>query len=147
MTPFLHPDELTRSVGPIVLGMFQDMGWPTSGSPAATAIGDYHVAAPARLVSQHVVTNTAPLHVKVAGVDGLPASGITAVVVNVAVQAPTKNGIWSTLADCGGTGSLPDSQNFQVRQNRTMQTILPLDDNGNIEVSSRPRRRPPSPDS
>jgi hypothetical protein len=135
MSPALHFGEIEHSVGPIVLGMFQDMGWPTSGAPAATTIGDYHVAAPARLVSQHVTTNSAPLHVLVAGQDGLPSSGIKAVTVNIAVQSPTKNGIWSTLANCGGSGSWPDSQNFLAKQNRTMQTTLPVDDAGNIEVS------------
>ena len=134
MTPALHMGETEHTVDGIVVGMFQDMGWPTSGSPAATTIGDYHVATPTRLMSAHVTTNSAPLHVKVAGFGGVPASGVKAVAVTVTVQAPTRTGIWTTLPDCGGV-ALPDSQNFQSGQTRTMQSVLPMDDNGNIEVS------------
>jgi hypothetical protein len=86
MTPSLHLGEVEHAVGPIVLGMFQDMGWPTTGSPS-TAIGDYHVAAPMRLASSRTVTNSAPLNVKVTGVDGVPTTGVTSVVLNVAVQS------------------------------------------------------------
>ena len=132
MTPALHLGEVERSVGPIVIGMFQDMGWPTSGSPSA-AIGDYHVAAPLRLVATRTVTNTSPLTVQVTGVDGVPADA-TSVVVNVAVQAPTRAGYWSALPGCSGAG-LPDSQNFQARQTRTALSVLPVDDLGRIRIS------------
>ena len=88
MTPAIHFGETEHDLGPIVLGMFQDMGWPTSGSPAATTIGDYHVAAPDRLISAHVTTNSAPLHLQVAGVDGVPASGVKAAVVTVRSRTP-----------------------------------------------------------
>jgi hypothetical protein len=134
MTPAIGPGEYEHSVGPIVLGMFQDMGWPQSGAPASTTIGDYHVAAPDRLISAHVTSNSAPLHLKVAGVDGVPASGVKAAVVTVTEQNPTRAGIWSALPNCAGT-QWPDSQNYQAAQTRTTQSVLPLDDNGNVEVS------------
>lgn len=133
MTPGLHFGEVTHQVGPIVSGMFQDMGWPTTGAPS-TAVGDYHVAAPMRLASSRTVTNAAPLNVKVTGVDGVPTSGVTSVVVNVAVQSPTKAGYWAALPGCSGAG-LPDSQNFLANQTRTSLSVLPVDDNGNIQIS------------
>jgi hypothetical protein len=133
MTPQLHLGEVTRSVGPIVLGMFQDMGWPTSGSYTA-AIGDYHVAAPMRLLSSRTVSNSAPVNVQVTGVDGVPTSGVRSVAVNVAVQSPTRAGYWSALPGCSGAG-LPDSQNFLAKQTRTSLSVLPVDDSGRIRIS------------
>ena len=132
MTPGLNPGEVTHSVGPIVLGMFADMGWPTTGSPS-TAIGDYHVAAPLRIASSRPVTNASPLTVQVTGVDGVPANA-TSVVVNVAVQSPTKAGYWSALPGCSGAG-LPDSQNFLAGQTRASLSVLPVDDFGRIRIS------------
>ncbi len=135
MSPAIHFGETEHIVGPIVLGMFQDMGWPTVGSPAATTIGDYHVLAPSyRLIGSHVTTNSAPMHLKVAGIDGLPSSGISSAVVTVTEQNPTRAGIWSTLADCAGS-QWPDSQNYLAGQTRTTQSVVPLDDQGYIEVS------------
>jgi hypothetical protein len=134
MSPAIHFGETEHVVGPILLGMFQDMGWPTSGSPAATTIGDFHTAAPYRLIGSHVMTNSAPLHLKIAGVDGLPSSGVSSAVVTVTEQNPTRTGIWSTLADCAGS-QWPDSQNYMARQTRTTQSVVPLDENGYIEVS------------
>jgi hypothetical protein len=132
MTPLLNPGEVTHGVGLIVLGMFQDMGWPQSGSPT-TAVGDYHVAAPLRLASSRAVTNASALNVQVTGVDGVPASA-TAVVVNVAVQSPTKAGYWSALPGCSGAG-LPDTQNFLAGQTRTALSVLPVDDLGRIRIA------------
>jgi hypothetical protein len=131
MTPGLELDEVERSPGPIMLGMFKDMGWPTIGSPSA--IGDYHVAAPMRLATHATVTNGAPLTIQVTGVDAVPASA-KAVAVNVAVQSPTKPGYWSTLPGCSGAG-LPDTQNFLAGQTRSGLAVLPVGVSGQITIS------------
>jgi hypothetical protein len=134
MTPGLLRGEVTHLPGPIVLGMFQDMGWPQTGTPTPTTIGDYNVAAPLRLASSHTVTTASPLTVQVTGVDNVPANA-TAVAVTVTVQSPNKAGVWSTLPGCSGSGALPDSQNFQAGQTRTSQSVLPLDSLGRIRIS------------
>ncbi|HEX4432553.1 MAG TPA: hypothetical protein VHZ96_24990 [Frankiaceae bacterium] len=131
MTPLLNLGEVTHGVGSIVLGMFKDMGWPQAGTPSA--IGDYHVAAPMRLVATRTVTNASALTVQVTGLDGVPANA-TSVVVNVAVQSPTKAGYWAALPGCSGA-SLPDSQNFLAKQTRTSLSVLPVDDFGRIRIS------------
>ncbi len=132
MTPALPSGVAVHSPGPIMLGMFQDMGWPQSA--VVPAIGDYHIATPMRLVNQQTVSSSAPLNVAVAGVDGVPSTGVKAVVVNIAVQKPTRTGVWQTLPGCSG-GSFPASQNFQAAQTRTSQSVLPLDDSGRIRIA------------
>ncbi len=133
MTPALHSDEIEHTVDPIVLGMFQDMGWPTSGAPAATT-GDYHVAAPMRLVSHATVRNGAPARVQVIGRDNVP-SGATSVAVNIAVQIPSIAGYFATLPGCGWRAGMPNTQNFAARQTRTSLAVLPVDDTGAITVA------------
>jgi hypothetical protein len=134
MTPALGSHEVEHAVGPIVLGMFEDMGWPQSGAPAAFT-GDYHVAVPMRLVNQARVITGPLLRVPVAGHDGVPATA-TSVAVNVAVQSPTLAGFWSTLPGCGADdeSGLPDTQNFLANQTRTSLAVLPLEA-GEIDVS------------
>lgn len=135
MTPVLHPREVAHSPGPIMLGMFRDMGWPQSGSPVA--IGDYHAAPPLRLKNAVKVTSGGSLAIPVTGVDGVPVTA-TAAAVEVTVQSPTKTGIWSVLPGCAWSSSVPDSQNFLAGQTRTALSVLPVDSNGQIEVSLAP---------
>jgi hypothetical protein len=128
MTPAVAYGEVEHSPGPIMLGMFKDMGWPQ----ANVGTGDYHAVTPVRLVSKQVVTNSQALDVAVVAPDRVPA-GATAGLVTVTLEAPTKVGIWSTLPGCSTTAPT-DSQNFQPRQTRTMQQIVPLDVSGHIRI-------------
>ena len=129
MTPGVHYGEVEHSVGPIVLGMFQDMGWPQSGSPYA--IGDFHPVTPSRLVSQQPMNALQPLDLPILGVGGVAPVAVKSVVVDVTVQSPTTVGVWTTRpAVCTENPwipPLPASQNFQPGLARTMQTVLPLD--------------------
>ncbi len=134
MTPFLHRGEVTHGVGPVVLGMFEDMDWPQTGSPAPTT-GDYHVAAPMRLVNHATVRNGAPAHFQVTGRDGVPVSGVTSVAVNIAVQVPSIAGYWATLPGCAVHAGMPNTQNFAARQTRTSLAVIPVDDTGAVTVS------------
>ncbi len=132
MTPALQFGEVEHAPGPIMLGMFKDMGWPQTGSPPA--IGNYHPAAPRRLVSARKVTSGAPLTVQVTGIDAVPANA-TSVAVTVTVQSPTRTGIWSVLPSCTWSSKVPDAQNFLAGQTRTAMSVVPVDSRGRIELS------------
>ena len=137
MTPALSPGEAEHAPGPIMLGMFQDMGWPTTSVPTPTP-GYYHAVAPvpiSRLKSQSAVSAGVPIDIPVTGQFGVPAN-VTAVVVNVEIKLPTTRGYWTTLPGCKGGPGLPASGDFSAGLSRTGQATLPVSATGHIQVMS-----------
>ncbi len=137
MSPMEQAGEADHAPGAIVLGMFQDMGWPTTPS-SDSSLGTYFPAwtAPVpRLLHQTGVTPRTPLTVQVTGRFGVPY-GVRAVAVNVEVKNPTATkAYWSVLPSCRAAGGLPSTQAFTARQTRTSIAVLPVDSAGRIMVS------------
>jgi hypothetical protein len=136
MTPQLSPGESEHNPGPILLGIFQDIGWPTAATVPGP-VGYYHAVAPvpiSRLAHQTGVKAGAALDLGVVGHFGVPA-GVTSVLVNVEIKAPTSNGYWSTLPGCRGGSGIPDVGDYSTAQSRTGQVSLPVNRQGHIQVS------------
>jgi hypothetical protein len=135
MTPQLSPGESEHDPGPVLLGMFKDMGWPDSATVPGLA-GLYHpvslVPTP-RVAHQSVLHAGTALDVPVAGQFGVP-SNPTAVIVNVEIVAPTAAGYWSALPGCKGGPGRPDSGDYAPGTNRTAQVTLPVNTSGHIQV-------------
>jgi hypothetical protein len=92
MTPILNNGESIHDPGPVVLGMFQDMGWAPPAPPAPVTPGDRFVPlVPARVASV-LVSAGHDVTVPLLGRGGLPVSGVDAVVANIAVGGPTRSG-------------------------------------------------------
>jgi hypothetical protein len=137
MSPVLNAGEAEHAPGPVLLGMLQDMGWPTTSVPTASP-GYYHAVPPvpiSRLKSQTGVKAGVAIDVPVTGKFGVPAH-ITAVVVNVEIKLPTSKGYWTTLPGCKGGPGLPASGDFSAGLSRTGQATLPVSPTGHIQVMS-----------
>ena len=136
MTPQLGPGEATHNPGPVLLGIFKDMGWPNAATVPGP-VGLYHAVAPvpiSRLAHQTGVQAGVGLDVGVVGRFGVP-SGVTSVLVNVEIKAPTANGYWSTLPGCKGGPGMPDVGDYSTGLSRTGQVSLPVNRQGHIQVS------------
>jgi hypothetical protein len=132
MTPGVTTGEVDHAPGPIMLGMFRDMGWPSTALPTLPAAA-YHSAVPYRLASQAAVTSAKPLTVQVTGRDGVPANA-TAVAVSVEVKAPTARGYWSVLPGFSGGPGKPDTMDYPAVQTRISPAVLPVDGFGQVRV-------------
>jgi hypothetical protein len=136
MTPQLSPGESEHNPGPILLGILKDMGWPTAATVPGP-VGYYHAVAPvpiSRLAHQTGVKAGAALDLGVVGHFGVPA-GVTSVLVNVEIKAPTATGFWSALPGCRGGPGIPDVGDYSTGQSRTGQVSLPVNRQGHIQVS------------
>ena len=136
MTPQLNPGEATHDPGPIMLGMFKDMGWPQTATVPGPD-GLYHAVSPvplSRLASKTGVKAGTALDVGVVGHFGVPAN-VSSVVVNVEIKSPTARGYWSALPGCRGGSGIPDVGDYTAGQSRTGQMTLPVNSQGHIQVS------------
>jgi hypothetical protein len=140
MTPALPAGVSAHSVGPIVLGMFKDMGWPVSAAAPAVGLGSYHPAAlspQARLFARQGATSAQPLNITVAGRFGVPSdpAAVRAVAVNIEVKNPNAAGYTGALPGCAVGPGRPDAGDYRAGQSREWFATLPVDGNGNIMVS------------
>jgi hypothetical protein len=138
MTPILNSGEAEHSPGPLMLGMFEDMGWPGSAGVPTTTSGLYHAVAPvpiSRLKSQTGIKAGGTVDVPVTGQFGVPAE-ITAVVVNVEIKLPTAKGYWTVLPGCKGGSGLPAAGDFSAGLSRTGQATVPVSDTGHVLIMS-----------
>jgi hypothetical protein len=138
MSPILNQGEALHAPGAVMLGMFQDMGWPTSAVVPATSAGLYHAVTPvpiSRLKSQTGIKAGGTVDVPVTGHFGVPA-GVTAVVVNVEIKLPTSKGYWTVLPGCKGGSGLPAAGDFSAGLSRTGQATVPVSATGHIVVMS-----------
>ena len=140
MTPAIPAGIAHHAIGPIVLGIFADMGWPRSSPPPAVGLGSYHPARInplARLAARTGVTRQTVLTIPVTGRFGVPAdpSSVRAVAVNVEVKNPTAAGYAGALPGCAVGSGKPDTQDYRAGQSRESYAVLPVDRSGSIRVS------------
>ena len=123
----------------VVVGVLASLA-PVSASAAVSTPGGLKSLSPSRLLDARagVGTPKAPVaaggtvHLKVTGRGGVPASGVSAVVLNVTVAAPTRPGYLTVFAD-GAARPTVSNLNFVAAQ-----TAPSGDDH------ARPARLPPS---
>src|SRR3954452_970569 len=104
MTPYLQNGESAHDPGPIVRGMFRDMGWASSTSCTRSTglTADRLVPVTATKRATIAMTGGTTFDVPMAGTAGVPATGVHAVLVTVEIPRPTASGWMSTGSGCGG---------------------------------------------
>lgn len=70
---------------------------------------------------------------KVDGIAGVPASGVTAVALNITVAGPTGNGYIEAYAD-GTTRPTTSNMNYTTGENLATQVIAPVGADGKVEL-------------
>jgi hypothetical protein len=111
------------------------VGYSRSGDP--TTAGAYGSVTPARLLdtrdSGGPVAAGGTASVSVAGRGGVPASGVTAVALNVTAVSPTTSGFVTAYA--GGT-SRPATSNINVAAKQVVANlvIVPVGANGTVTL-------------
>ena len=110
-------------------------------SGAATVAGAFGSLSPSRLLDTRTGVGGAKIavaaggtvHLQVNGSGGVPASGVSAVVLNVTVKAPTKAGSMSVYGDGDAVPGTPNL-NFVAAQMVQNLVIAPVGANGNVDL-------------
>ncbi len=110
-------------------------------SGAATVAGAFGSLSPSRLLDTRTGVGAAKIavaaggtvHLQVNGSGGVPASGVSAVVLNVTVKAPTKAGSMSVYGDGDAVPGTPNL-NFVAAQMVQNLVIAPVGANGNVDL-------------
>ncbi len=142
MTPFVENDEVIHDPGPVMLGMFADMGWVT---PAPAGVR-YTPVDPVRVLDTRTGIG-APvrrlgagqsLDVVVAGTAGVPA-GATAVVLNLTGVGPTAATDLRVYPTPRGGSAQPlvSNVNLAVGEIRANLVTVPVGANGRVRVLNR----------
>jgi hypothetical protein len=115
-------------------------GYYLSGPPQAPRVFD--TLPPSRLLDtrsgvgapKSSVAAGGTLHLKVAGAGNVPASGVSAVVLNVTVTAPTKPGFVTVYGDGPGPPPAASNLNFVAGQTVPNLVIAPVGANGDVAL-------------
>jgi hypothetical protein len=110
-------------------------GW--FGSATADAGARYTSVAPSRILDTRATTPIGAGGTRalaVAGQGGVPASGATAVVLNVTVTDPTAAGGWLTVSPTGVARPLASNLNFAPGQTVANKVIAQLGAGGSIDI-------------
>jgi hypothetical protein len=134
LTPILNDGESEHSPGPLVTGMFQDLGWAAVCTPPSGPISTlFHPLPQQRAYSGGTVIEARDdADMPMLGRAGVPASGVAAVVVNVEVFKPTAKGYISVTPGC--TTSQTASQEFNAGTTISNQVTVRLDDAGRLRL-------------
>src|SRR5665648_485821 len=124
----------------VVVGVLASLA-PVSASAAVSIPGGFTSLSPSRLLDTRagVGAPKAPVvagrtvALQVAGRGGVPASGVSAVVLNVTVTAPTRAGYLTVYGD-GTTRPLASNLNFIPAQMVPNLVIAPVGTNGKVAL-------------
>ena len=115
-------------------------GWYHSGAVAAS--GGFTSLSPARVVDTRTglgatgpIKASASVSVQVTGRGGVPATGVSAVAVNVTAVSPTKTGYLSVYPS-GGTRPLVSNLNYTAGQTVANMVIVPVGPDGKITITN-----------
>ena len=132
MTPVLNNGESIHDPGPIVKGIFTDIGWAPATPSAPIGPGDRFVPLnPSRVVNTQVSAGT-DVTVGLLGRGGLPTSNVDAIVANVQVDHPTRAGYLRVTP--GGSTSQTAVQEFNAGQPMSNMVTVRLGANGTIRL-------------
>jgi hypothetical protein len=114
---------------------------PLSAIGVYETAGTYYAVTPARLLDTRIGLGApqAPLgaggvlHLQVAGQGGVPATGVSAVVLNVTVTGPTASSFLSVYPT-GGTRPTVSSLNFPKGFTGANNVTVPLGDGGQVDL-------------
>jgi hypothetical protein len=112
-------------------------GWITDGTATGTA-GRYNALAPARILdtrSSGAVVGGATTDVQVTGQGGVPASGVTAVVLNATVTQPAAGG-FLTLFAAGSARPMVSDLNYAAGETRPNLVVVQLGAGGRVSLFS-----------
>jgi hypothetical protein len=146
MTPYIQNGESLHDPGPIVRGMFADMGWtvsttpapaptPTSPTPCVKASGvttDRFVATGPTKRGTLAMTGGTTYELAMSGYAGVPVSSASAVLVNVEVAGPSTAGYVMLGSACGGT--TVTAQQYVAGGTRAALVSVPLDSYGRMQL-------------
>jgi len=139
MTPSLARGEAVHDPGPIVLGMFKDMGWPVAATVPTGPAGLYHATPqfPVPLLAhQKGVTGTGWCRCPSPGRFGVPHPRLRhAVLVDIVLVNPTSAGTFAALPSCRPASSDPTVGEYRQHQTRTATTVLTVNEAGRIRVT------------
>jgi hypothetical protein len=111
-------------------------GWYTDASVGGTA-GEYTALPPARILDTRDGTGPVPggttLEVQVTGRGGVPASGVSAVILNATVTQPAAAG-WITAFPSGTTRPLASDLNHAAGETRPNLVVVKVGTGGQISV-------------
>ena len=131
----------------VVLAMVSPLGAMSAAQAGVRTPGVFTSLAPSRLLDTRIgvgapkalVAAGGTVHLQVAGRGGVPASGVSAVALNVTVTAPAKPGHLSVFAD--GT-SRPGTSNLNFVNAQTVAKLTAV--TARAVVIGRPSTGPPS---
>jgi hypothetical protein len=114
--------------GPLLVGS----GGAVAQATAVTPGSEFTPVSPVRLMDTRKGTGgvtgpvaaTSSVSLQVAGVDGVPSSGVTAVVMNVTVTAPTGGGVLTVYPD---GGSVPAVSNLNFSAGETVPNLVTVE--------------------
>jgi hypothetical protein len=134
MTPFLQNGESALDPGPIVRGMFQDMGW---GAPSACAkpTGTTSGKLKAQVTQRRgtvAMTGGVTFNLPMLGRAGLPSGGVDAVLATVEMTKPSASGFLQVGPGCGATTA--SVQQYTANVSRTALVSTPLDSLGRLQL-------------
>jgi hypothetical protein len=134
MTPALQNGESAHDPGPIVRGMFQDMGWGAPvGCTRASGVSTsrYLPETPTRRGTL-AMTGGMTFNLPMAGQAGLPGSGVDAVLLTVEIANPSASGYLLVGSGCGGATAA--AQQYSAGVTRSALVSVPLDSLGRMEL-------------
>lgn len=105
--------------------------------PPATLPGRYTPLNPARILDTRSTTPLGPgqsRDIQVTGVGGVPASGVSAVVMNVTAVSPTANGGFLTVFPAGAARPTASNLNFDAGQTVPNLVTVKLGSGGKVSV-------------
>lgn len=133
MTPYLQNGESAHDPGPIVRGMFADMGWGASScTPASGTTTDRFTPSSTTPRGTFAMTGGVTFDIPMAGQAGIPASGVSAVLATIEIAKPSASGYLMTGSGCGGATA--SSQQYRSGVTRSALVSMPLDSLGRMQV-------------
>ena len=122
------------------LGASSSLTRPVSVTAPPTTPGAVASLPPARILDTRIgqgasgpVPSTGSISVQVTGQGGVPAAGVSAVIVNVTVADPTAAG-YITVWPSGAPRQQTSNLNFQAGQNIPNLVIVPVGADGKIQL-------------
>jgi hypothetical protein len=134
MTPYLQNGESAHDPGPIVRGMFEDMGWRPAASCAAAGgtTTDRFVPQLPTVRGTYAMTAGVPFNVPMLGSAGVPTGGVSAVLASLNVAGPSASGVLAAGSGCAG--AMTAAQQYTAGRNRSGLVSIPLDSLGRMQL-------------
>lgn len=132
MTPYLYNGESVHTPGPIMRGMFADMGWASPPASGVVGAGDRFVPLPQARAAAVALTAGHDVTLALPGRAGLPRTGVDAVVATAEVDRPSASGYLRITP--GGHASSTAVQEFVAGQPVSNMVVVQLGAGGTVTL-------------